>query len=81
MTYDNTPSNVIIEKSLRANHVTIRELKARTGFTLKLIRDVLANGVSDHYAMRDWIQAIEGTDPGNMSYRGIVFRKPKYASR
>lgn len=49
---------------MRKHRVTIRELKARTGITLKRIRQVRESGLADANAVRDWVQAITGRDPG-----------------
>ena len=51
---------------MRKNGVTIREMKRRTGFTLKLIREYRESGIPSKSAARDWIQAITGTDPGEL---------------
>lgn len=45
---------------MRVHRVTIRDLKARTGFTLKLIRDRRTHGVRGFAAM-DWTEAITGS--------------------
>jgi len=49
---------------MRREHVTIRQLKARSGFTLKRIREVRESGIYDAHVCRDWIQSITGADPG-----------------
>ncbi len=49
---------------MRKHKVTIRDLKKRTGFTLKRIREVRSGGLVDPVACRDWVQAITETDPG-----------------
>lgn len=49
---------------MRQHNVTIRALKERTGFTLKRIRFVRENGLADLNAVRDWIEAVTGVDPG-----------------
>ena len=48
-----------IRRMMQAHRVTIRELKARTGFTLKTIRAARIRGV-DFLASLDWWQAITG---------------------
>jgi len=45
---------------MQANRITMRDLKKRTGFTLKLIRDRRARGL-DGYAALDWTEAITGS--------------------
>ena len=45
---------------MRTNRVTMRELKNRTGFTLKLIRDRMEHGLRGYSAI-DWTEAITGT--------------------
>ena len=49
---------------LAVHNCSIPELKARTGFTMKRIREVVETGIRDRNAARDWIQEITGTDPG-----------------
>jgi hypothetical protein len=51
-------------KVMRQHKVTIAELKARTGITMKAIRERRETGLTNAYAIRDWLQAITGTDPG-----------------
>jgi hypothetical protein len=49
---------------MRQHKVTIAGLNARTGITMKRIQVVREAGLTDHYAIRDWLQSITGTDPG-----------------
>jgi hypothetical protein len=49
---------------MRKNHMTIRGLAKTTGFTMKRIREVRSAGLACPYAVRDWVEAITGTDPG-----------------
>jgi hypothetical protein len=49
---------------MRRHHVTIRELSARMDITMKRIREVRRAGLHDPNAIRDWIEAITGQDPG-----------------
>lgn len=51
-------------KVMRQHRVTIAELKARTGITMKVIRERRETGLTNPYSIRDWLQAITGTDPG-----------------
>jgi hypothetical protein len=51
-------------KVMRQHKVTIAELKRRTGITMKVIRQRRETGLTDAYAIRDWLQAITGDDPG-----------------
>lgn len=51
-------------KLMRRYRVTIRELSARTGITMKRIRAVRHEGLADRHAIRDWVEAITGQDPG-----------------
>lgn len=53
-----------IKRLMRSNGVTIRELKDRTGITLKRIRQVREEGLRNRNLIRDWLQAILGQDPG-----------------
>lgn len=52
-------------KLMRQHGVTIRDLKARTGITLRRIRDVRMVGLAGPYQCRDWVEMITGRDPGN----------------
>ncbi len=49
---------------MRKHKVTIEALAFRIGVTQKRIRAVRASGLDDALAVRDWLQAITGTDPG-----------------
>jgi hypothetical protein len=51
-------------KVMRQHKVTIAGLKARTGIPMKVIRARRESGLTSHYAIRDWLQAITGTDVG-----------------
>lgn len=49
---------------MRVHKVTIRDLSKRTGITLKRIRQVREQGLTNLLAVRDWIEGVTGTDPG-----------------
>ena len=49
---------------MRQYRVTIRALSQRTGITQKRIRQVRSTGLCKRNAIRDWIEAITGQDPG-----------------
>ncbi len=53
-----------IRRLMRVNGVTISKLKEITGITLKRIREVRIEGLENRNAIRDWLQAITGDDPG-----------------
>jgi hypothetical protein len=53
-----------IRRLMRRRSCALRELAARSGFTLKRIREVWAAGLESPGAARDWVQAITGSDPG-----------------
>lgn len=71
----------LIGRLKRKHRVTIREIKARTGITLIRIRWVLEHGVENHHVLRDWIQAITGTDPGSVENMNVSYYKTKRFSR
>ena len=60
-----------IRSLMRRSHVTIRELAKRIGITMKRIRDVRATGLGDANAIRDWVEAITGKDPGHVQARPV----------
>lgn len=49
---------------MRKHKVTIKRLSFRMGLPMKRIREVRAVGLNDALAVRDWIQAVTGEDPG-----------------
>ena len=52
---------------MRKTGVTMRQLKAKSGLTLKRMREVRKTGLT-YQAARDWIQAITGEDPGELPH-------------
>jgi len=52
---------------MRINKITIRQLAARMGITIKRIREVRKSGITHLYTIRDWKQGITGVDPGPQS--------------
>ncbi len=55
-----------VRRLMRVNKVTIRGLSSRMQITMKRIRQIREIGLSDRYAIRDWIEAITGQDPGEI---------------
>lgn len=55
-----------VRRLMRRYGKTIRELSLETGITMKRIREVRDRGLADRNAIRDWIQAIVGSDPGSI---------------
>jgi len=53
-----------IARLMRRYKVTIRELSPRTGITMKRIRQIRETGLENRHVIRDWLQAITGSDPG-----------------
>lgn len=49
---------------MRKNKVTIKQLADRTKITQKRIREARKDGLIDPATVRDWVQAITGSDPG-----------------
>jgi len=62
------PTNAITGRDLcrlmRLYSVTIREMKKRTGITLKRIREVRETGLVGVELVRDWVEHIISRDPG-----------------
>jgi hypothetical protein len=58
-----------VQHLMRKHRVTIAELSYRTGITQRRIREVRERGLENPMAVRDWIQAITGTDPGPLPER------------
>lgn len=54
---------------MRKHKKTIRGLSFAMGITQKRIRQVREKGLTDHLAIRDWLQAITGEDPGPIPER------------
>ena len=53
-----------VKRLMRKHRKTIRALSQEMGITMKRIRQVRESGLEDRHAIRDWIQAILGNDPG-----------------
>ena len=49
---------------MRKNKVTIKALAQRLGMSMKRVREVREAGLEDANAVRDWVQAVTGQDPG-----------------
>ncbi len=49
---------------MRAHKVTIKQLSERLGVTMKRIREVREQGLTDANTIRDWVQGITVKDPG-----------------
>lgn len=53
-----------VYRMMRKHKVTIKSLSQRTGISMKRIREVREKGLTDSHAVRDWMEAISGIDPG-----------------
>ena len=51
---------------MRVHKVRIRELSRRMQITMKRIREIREIGLDEQYAIRDWLEAITGVDPGEL---------------
>jgi len=49
---------------MRKHKMTIEQLAFRLGTSMKRVRQIRESGLTDPLAVRDWIQAIIGVDPG-----------------
>ena len=49
---------------MRKHKMTIEQLAFRLGTSMKRVRQIRESGLTDPLAVRDWIQAITGVDPG-----------------
>lgn len=54
---------------MRKHRSTIRSLASKLGTTMQRIREARSKGLTGANAVRDWIQAITGSDPGPMPSR------------
>lgn len=59
-----TLSGSEVVRLMRKHKKTIESLAFRLGSTMKRVRVARRDGLSDALLVRDWIQAITGTDPG-----------------
>lgn len=57
-------SGMEVASLMRKHKVSIRELSARSGITMKRIREVRTQGIDRPSVVRDWLQIISGVDPG-----------------
>jgi len=64
-----TLSGVEVTKLMRRHRKTIGELSFRLGISKKRLRQVRDQGLSDPYAVRDWLEAIVGEDVGPLPTR------------
>jgi hypothetical protein len=64
-----TLSGVELTKLMRRHRKTIGELSFRLGISQKRIRQLRDQGLSDPYAVRDWLEAIVGDDVGPLPER------------
>jgi transcriptional regulator with XRE-family HTH domain len=55
-----------LAKLMRQHNVTLKELSQRLGIPMTRIRRVLQSKLSHGPSVRDWVEAITGTDPGVM---------------
>ena len=55
-----------ISRLRRVNETTIGQLARRMQITRIRIREIRKTGLTNANAVRDWVQAITGTDPGPM---------------
>jgi hypothetical protein len=62
-------SGTVLVSLMQRHRVTIGELASRTGITQKRIREAREQGLHDRNAVRDWLQAILGRDPGPIGER------------
>ena len=65
---------------MRRHRKTIAGLSFATGITQKRIREVREHGLRDPYAIRDWLQAITGTDVGPLPERYRIRRHTEECS-
>ena len=55
-----------VRRLMRVHKVRIRELSRRMQITMKRIREIREIGLDERYAIRDWLEAITGVDPGEL---------------
>ncbi len=49
---------------MRVHKVNIAQLAKRLGTTQKRVRQIRQSGIENRNVVRDWLQAITGSDPG-----------------
>lgn len=64
-----------LSRLMRRNRITIEFLAFRLGISQKRIRQARSSGIADVLAIRDWVEAITGTDPGPIPQKQIVLRE------
>lgn len=64
-----------VARLMRRHHRTIASLAFRLGTTQKRIRQARQRGLDDPLAVRDWIEAITGVDPGPIPARYVIRRQ------
>ncbi len=63
------PSSLLgreVASLMRRHHMTIEALAFRLGTSMKRVRQIRTQGLHDPLAVRDWIEAITGEDPGSI---------------
>jgi hypothetical protein len=68
-----------VKTLMRRYHKTILQLAFVMGITQKRIRAVRSAGLLDRNAVRDWLEAITGLDPGPLPERYRISRRDEEA--
>jgi hypothetical protein len=69
-----------VRRLMRCHMKTIAGLSFATGITQRRIREVRELGLRDRYAIRDWLEAISGTDVGPLPERYRIRRHAEECS-